>query len=92
MNHRRLVDLSCRLRCNRIAASQLCATARRPAVDSISRISYEGEGGEEEGAGWVGGLAAALERRVARLQPLLTPHNYDGLVSLVLADIAKRAP
>lgn len=81
-----------RLCCNCIAASHPHTAARRVAVDGISRISYEGEGGEEEGAAWVGGLAAALDRRVARLQPLLTPHNYDGLVSLVLADIAKRAP
>ena len=56
-------------------------------------ISYEASdlSGEDSSEAWVQGLAAALDAAMSRLQQLLTPKNYDALVSLVLTDVAKRA-
>lgn len=64
----------------------------RPAVDAIARISYEGGESDEAGRAWVAGLTSHLDAYVATLQPLLTRRNYDGLVSLILTDIANSTP
>lgn len=72
------------------AVSGALASRLRPAVDAIAHISYEGGESDEAGRAWVAGLASQVDAHVASLQPLLTPRNYDGLVSLVLTDIAKR--
>ncbi len=65
----------------------------RPTLDALGSISYEASdlSGEDSSEAWVQGLAAALDAAVSRLQQLLTPKNYDALVSLVLTDVAKRA-
>jgi hypothetical protein len=69
-----------------------CAV-HRPTLDALGSISYEASdlSGEDSSEAWVQGLAAALDAAVSRLQQLLTPKNYDALVSLVLTDVAKRA-
>lgn len=64
----------------------------RPAVDALARISYEGGESDEAGRAWVAGLTSHLDAHVASLQPLLTRRNYEGLVSLILADIANSTP
>ena len=64
----------------------------RPTLDALGSISYEASdlSGEDSSEAWVQGLAAALDAAVSRLQQLLTPKNYDALVSLVLTDVVKR--
>lgn len=72
------------------AVSGALASQLRPAVDAIARISYEGNESDDAGRAWLTNLAAQLDARIVSLQPLLTPRNYDSLVSLILSDIAKR--
>lgn len=72
------------------AVSGALASQLRPAIDAIARISYEGNESDEAGRAWLTNLAAQLDARIVSLQPLLTPRNYDSLVSLILSDIAKR--
>lgn len=61
-------------------------------MDSLSPISYEVSdfSGEDSSEAWVQSLAGALDAAMSPLQQLLTPKNYDALVSLVLTDVAKR--
>lgn len=74
------------------AVAGAIASRLRPTLDSLSPISYEvlDFSGEDSSEAWVQSLAGALEAAMSPLQQLLTPKNYDALVSLVLTDVAKR--
>ena len=61
---------------------------RRPILDEAAGASYELSEAEyadnEAGDTWVQRLLAALVATLQWLQPLLTPNNYDTLVTSVL--------
>ena len=70
-------------------------TARRSPLDEVAAVSYTlseaAYAANEAGDGWVARVLGALGSGLESLQPLLTPNNYDLLVSLLLEDVASRA-
>lgn len=66
----------------------------RPILDEVGQVDYELSDGEyaanEVEDTWVQALLAALAAYLNTLQPLLTPANYEQLVSLLLEKVADR--
>ena len=63
----------------------------RPVLDEVGQVDYELSDAEyaanEVEDTWVQGLLAALGAVLNTLQPLLTPPNYEHLVSLLLEKV-----
>ena len=63
----------------------------RPILDEVGQVSYELSDAEyaanEVEDTWVQGLLAGLGAYLNTLQPLLTPANYEQLVSLLLEKV-----
>jgi hypothetical protein len=88
-----VIQLLSLLECSPVSTPSRSRPHGRPTLDALGPISYEASdlSGEDSSEAWVQGLAAALDAAMSRLQQLLTPKNYDALVSLVLTGVAKRA-
>ena len=72
----------------------MCLGFDRPILDEVRQVDYELSDAEyaanEVEDTWVQGLLAGLGAYLNTLQPLLTPANYEQLVTLLLEKVHTR--
>ena len=77
--------------CQQLPGKQCQDAVGRPILDEVGQVSYELSDAEyaanEVEDTWVQGLLAGLGAYLNTLQPLLTPANYEQLVSLLLEKV-----